>query len=326
MRRLLVLMGITAALAGCGSDDEAASPPTVTVGLDFTPNAAHAGIYAAVRTGRDEENGVRISIRPPAGGSPDSLKLLATRRADIAVLDIHDLGLARERGADLVGVMALVQRPLASVLAQPSIRRPRDLEGRRAGVTGLPSDVAVLRSVVAGDGGDPGRVEEVTIGFKAVQALLARRVDAATAFWNAEGVALRRRRPEVREFRVDDFGAPAYPELVLAVTRTTLDERRPLVEAAVRALQRGYTEVQADPEAGVQTLAGAVDGLDPASLAAELDAVLPAFTAGARFPGELRADVLEDWARWDAETQILERVPDVGAAFDTTVARPVSRN
>ena len=42
--------------------------------------------------------------RRPPRGSPDSLKLLATRRADIAVLDIHDLGLARERGADVVGV------------------------------------------------------------------------------------------------------------------------------------------------------------------------------------------------------------------------------
>ena len=76
----------------------------------------------------------------------------------MAILDIHDLGIAREKGRDLVGVMALVQRPLAAVLAQPGIRSPKDLEGKRAGVTGLPSDSAVLRSVVAGAGGDPDRV------------------------------------------------------------------------------------------------------------------------------------------------------------------------
>ena len=74
MRRILVLMAVACALGGCGGDDDGASTvPTVTIGLDFTPNAAHAGIYAAVRTGRDEENGLRIKIRPPAGGSPDSL-------------------------------------------------------------------------------------------------------------------------------------------------------------------------------------------------------------------------------------------------------------
>jgi len=157
MRLFLVLFGVAAALAGCGGgDDQPGAPPTVTVGLDFTPNAAHAGIYAAVRMGRDEENGVRIRIRPPAGGGPDSLKLLATGRADIAVLDIHDLGLAREKGTDVVGIGALVQRPLAAVIARADrgITRPRELEGRDVGVAGLPSDDAVLRAVVEDDGGD----------------------------------------------------------------------------------------------------------------------------------------------------------------------------
>ena len=84
--------------------------------LDFTPNAAHAGIYEAVAHGRDRAHGVRLTIRQPTASS-DSLKLLAVGRADLAVADIHDLGLARERGEDLVGVGALVQRPLASVIA-----------------------------------------------------------------------------------------------------------------------------------------------------------------------------------------------------------------
>ena len=161
----------------------------------------------------------------------------------MAILDIHDLGLARQAGRDVVGVMAFVQRPLAALLAQPSIRSPADLEGERAGVTGLPSDEAVLRSVVAGDGGDPEKVRLTTIGFQAVKALLADRVAAATAFWNVEGVALRARRPGMREFRVDDFGAPPYPEIVLCVTRTTLEDDEPLIRATIRALQRGYGAV-----------------------------------------------------------------------------------
>ena len=199
-----------------------------TLLLDFTPNAVHAGIYKAVARGYDDAAGVPLEVRTPSA-STDALKLLQAGRADLAILDIHDLGLARQGGADLVGVMAVVQRPLAAVLAQPRIRTPRDLEGRRAGVTGLPSDRAVLRSVVSGAGGDPGRVRETTIGFEAVKALLAGRVDAATAFWNVEGVALKREKPATREFRVDDYGAPPYPELVLCVTRKTLRERPELV-------------------------------------------------------------------------------------------------
>ena len=237
----------------------------------------------------------------------------------MAILDIHDLGLAREHGADLVGVMAVVQRPLAAVLAQPDIRTPKDLEGKRAGVTGLPSDDAVLRSIVAGAGGDYSQVKTTTIGFNAVQALLAGRVAGATAFWNAEGVALKERKPGMREFRVDDYGAPAYPELVLCVTRATLEDAKPAVRATIRALQRGYGEAQVDPESAVAAMVSAEPDLRQDELAAQLDAVAPAFTAGAAAYGQLRPAVLRAWARWDREFGILERPLDVERAFDTSL-------
>ena len=322
-QRLATLLCALCVLAACGGVSGNDRPnEDASLLLDFTPNAVHAGIYMAVARGYDSAEGVGLKVRKP-GASTDGLKLLRSGRVDMAILDIHDLGLARERGADLVGVMAFVQRPLAAVLAQPSIRSPRSLEGRRAGVTGLPSDSAVLRSVVAGDGGDPDRVRETTIGFEAVKALLAKRVDAATAFWNVEGVALRARRPGMREFRVDDYGAPAYPELVLTVTRRTLRERLPLVRATIRALQRGYAETQVDPESAVSTMLERERGLDRAVLAAQLDAVGPAFAAGARGFGELRPEALRKWAAWDLKFGILKQALDVDAAFDTTLVRRV---
>jgi ABC-type nitrate/sulfonate/bicarbonate transport system substrate-binding protein len=244
----------------------------------------------------------------------------------MAILDIHDLGLAREQGHDVVGVMAFVQRPLAAIMAQPEIRSPKDLEGKRAGVTGLPSDDAVLRSIVAGDGGDPDKVRSTTIGFQAVKALLAGRVAGATAFWNAEGVALREQRPDIREFRVDDFGAPSYPELVLAVTRETLEEDAPEIRATIRALQRGYGEVQRDPESGVAAMLAAEPRLDQETLTAQLDAVDEAFTAGSRGYGRLRREVLEAWARWDVEFGILKERPDVDRAFDFSLVPPPTPN
>src|SRR3954453_10023866 len=154
-RALLPLAALlTLAFAGCGGGGEPGSPRPVTLVLDFTPNApppgrpgtllldfppnaAHAGIYAAVAKHRDRQHNVELTIRQPTATS-DSLKLLAVGRADMAVADIPDLGLARERGEDLVGVGALVQRPLASVIAGPKVTRPRQLEGKRVGVTGVP--------------------------------------------------------------------------------------------------------------------------------------------------------------------------------------------
>jgi putative hydroxymethylpyrimidine transport system substrate-binding protein len=313
------LLAALAVLAGgCGSvgrtgEDRPERPATLV--LDFAPNAVHAGIYTALDRDFDGAEGVTLRVRAPSS-STDAVKLLLAGRTQLAILDIHDLALARQRGRDVVGVMAVVQRPLAAVLARPGIRRPRDLAGRSAGVTGLPSDEAVLRSIVAGDGGDPDRVRRVTIGFQALSALLSGRVDAATAFWNAEGVAVRARGLRVREFRVDDFGAPPYPELVLATSRATLQDERPVVRAAVRALRRGYEEALADPESAVTALVDRTGGLERANVQRELDAVSPAFTAGAERFGELDAARLRRWAAWEARFGITREPPDVALAFE----------
>jgi NitT/TauT family transport system substrate-binding protein/putative hydroxymethylpyrimidine transport system substrate-binding protein len=307
--RWLLLLAVLVALAACG-DDSGDGAPKLTLALDFQPNAVHAGIYTAKRLGLDRQSGVDLEIRLPAA-STDSLKLLAAGRADMAVVDIHDLGIARERGQDVVGIGALVQRPLAAVIAgAPEVRRPRDLEGRRVGVTGLPSDEALLRAVVADDDGDVERVRTITIGFSAVPSLIAGRVDAVVSFWNAEGVALRERGVRTREFRVDDFGAPRYPELVIAAERETLEQQGEQTEMALKAIRAGTRAALVDRQAAVDDIVEASGG-DEALVRAQLDAVAPAF----RPPGVLDRPVLEEWAEFDARFGILEAPPDVDRAF-----------
>jgi putative hydroxymethylpyrimidine transport system substrate-binding protein len=315
-RRLLAaLVALLPVLAGCGGgSDGTRAPQRVVLALDFTPNAIHAPIYTAVREGDDRRRGVRIDIRTP-GSQPDSLKLLQSGRVDIGILDIHDLGLAREKGADVVGIAALVQRPLAALVAQPSIARPRDLEGRRVGVSGLPSDPAFVKAIMAHDGGDASRVKEVTIGFNAVSALLTKRVDAVPVFWNAEGVALRHRGRRMREFRVDDYGAPPYPEVVLMTTRRTLARRRDAIERTVAAIGDGLRSTLARPEPAARQIAGAAGEADLGLVREQLRAVAPVTRGGLA----LRRGVLEDWARFDAKIGILQGVPDIDRAFDFTV-------
>src|SRR3954468_262576 len=158
MKRVVALLAAatcTAALAACGGGAEPGAPKRATLVLDFAPNAVHAGIYAALQEGFYRDAGVDLDVQQPSA-STDAPKLLEAGRAQFAILDIHDLAIARERGFDLVGVMPIVQRPLASVIAgdRATVRRPRDLEGRTVGVTGLPSHDPVLGSVAAAGGGD----------------------------------------------------------------------------------------------------------------------------------------------------------------------------
>ena len=62
--------------------------------------------------------GVALHVIVPSQ-STDAIRLLLTGRTDFAILDIHDLAIARERGPHIVGVMAIVERPLAAVIAEP---------------------------------------------------------------------------------------------------------------------------------------------------------------------------------------------------------------
>ncbi|MDQ6749240.1 MAG: ABC transporter substrate-binding protein [Actinomycetota bacterium] len=318
--RGLVLGAVAAALAagvllgGCGGS----SPGRATLVLDFTPNAVHAGIFSAVAHRYDRAEGVRLDVRAPSA-SADGAKLLAAGRADVAVLDIHDLALARERGLDIVGVYALVQRPLAAVIAGPDVRSPRDLEARRVGVTGVPSDEAVLRSILTGAHARAARVRRVTIGFDAVPNLLAGRIAGATAFWNVEGVALGVRRPGFHSFRVDEYGAPSYPELVLCATRRTVERRLDLIRSVVRAIQRGYRFTVGDPEGSIDDLLRSQPALDRDLTRRQLAAVDAAFRAPDGRYGELDPVRLRAWAAWDLRFGIVHRAPDIARAFAARV-------
>ena len=299
MRRFLSTVLLIACLAGCGGGDSGDTPEPGTIALDFQPNAVHAGIY---------ESGLKIRV---PSSSTDSLKLLAAGRADMSVVDIHDLGLAREAGSDIVGVGALVQRPLAAVIARAGeIQRPRDLEGKRVGVTGLPSDEAVLHAVVENDGGDYNDVKKVTIGFSAVPSLIAGKVDAVVAFWNAEGVALRQRGVKTVEFRVDEYGAPRYPELVLVVKRETLRKRGDLVDRMLEAVERGTLEALNDRPAALKKLVDA-SGADEALMQAQFAAVAPALLPAI----SLDLPALAEWAAFEKQFGILKEEPDVERAF-----------
>lgn len=302
-----------AGVSGCGGDDAGpshAARATVRVALDFTPNAVHAPIFAAARDGADARHGIRLRVVRP-GSQPDSLKALLSGQADLAVLDIQDLAIARGKGIPVAGVAALVERPLGALIAQPQITRPRDLDGQRVGVSGLPSDGPFVKAIVQDDGGDFGSIRQVTIGFAAVGALLGRKVAAVPAFWNVEGIVLKQRGRRFREFRIDDYGAPRFPEVVLVTTTAYLEAHRGRVEAALAAVRDGARDVRTHPEPAIREIAresgGAGLALTRAQFAALRPIVDPQLT--------LHRGVLEQWADWLARVGQVKTAPDVRADF-----------
>jgi NitT/TauT family transport system substrate-binding protein/putative hydroxymethylpyrimidine transport system substrate-binding protein len=121
----------------------------------------------------------------------------------------------------------------------------------------------------------------------------------------------------VREFRVEDYGAPAYPEVVLMTSRATLAEHRDRIERALAAIDDGLAYTRAHPGDAVAKIARAAETKDTGLVRAQLDAVLPAFAPGLK----LNRDVLEQWADFDVRVGLVKTRPDVARAFDFNARR-----
>ncbi|HEX3979272.1 MAG TPA: ABC transporter substrate-binding protein [Solirubrobacteraceae bacterium] len=315
---LVTSIAAAAMVAGCGGSSGHA-PRSATLVLDFTPNPVHVGIYTALAHHFDTAAGVKLHVIAPSA-STDAIRLLETGRANFAILDIHDLAIARERGEDVVGILPIVERPLASVIAEPAVTSPRELIGKTVGISGDPSDTAVLDSIVAGAGGQPKQLKTITIGFNAVGDLLAGKVAGATAFWNDEGVTLDRQRPGFHVFRVENYGAPSYPELVVCATAKSLRADPGLARRVVRSLVRGYDLALSRPAAGQRALETQVPGLNHALDTAELAGLGTAFRGPDGRFGVLDTGLLQRWSAWEARFGIVKSPPDVAATFDTRFA------
>jgi putative hydroxymethylpyrimidine transport system substrate-binding protein len=204
-------------------------------------------------SGTYKANNVGLKIQTPTSTS-DTLRLLATRRADFGIVSLLDFLTSYQQRQPITAFMALEQRPLGSLLTleNSGITSPKDLEGQLVGVTGVPSDLAAVRSMVSYDGGDPAKVKTVTIGFNAVQNLISGKVKAAVGFWNAEGVQLQQQQP-TKVFKLDEFGAPPYPELVAFTRNQTIQGNPALVCAFVKATVDGYQQATANPDQAYRT-------------------------------------------------------------------------
>jgi len=286
------------AFAGCGSSspravtvhNEGTRKPTTsaTLILDFVPNAVHAGIYRALAAGYYRQQGIDLHVVTPSA-TTDTLKLIDAGSAQFGLADGSDVAGLIAAGGDAQAVMALVQRPLGGLIALASehLRSPADLAGKTVGITGVPSDLAVLDTELRHAKVNPKRVHVVTVGFNGPQALVAGRIAAFTGFIPDEGVTLAASGHPITAFALDQNGGPSYPGLVAFTTRRLIASDPALVRGFVTATVHGYEDTLADPARSLHELLSANPTLPPSLTRASLQAYLPLFAGSP--PGQTAA-------------------------------------
>ncbi|MHB1571387.1 MAG: ABC transporter substrate-binding protein, partial [Solirubrobacteraceae bacterium] len=287
MRRSLFAAGAVVAalaLAACGAKHDVqtsgrGTPQSLSLMLDWFPNADHVGLYTALADGYFKQAGLNVQAQIPSDVATP-LQLLAAGKVDAAISYEPELLLARDKGAPLVAIAAIVQRPLTSIISIGSkhITTLRKLRGKTVGDAGIPYQHAYLDTILTQAGVPIHSVREVNVGANLVPAMLSGRVDATLGgYWNYEAIQLRQagKRPNV--IPVNDAGVPNYDELVVVVREDEIAQDNNLLRRFVQALGRGYEAVRSNPQAGVNALLAANPSLSSRLQNASVRATLPAF-------------------------------------------------
>jgi ABC-type nitrate/sulfonate/bicarbonate transport system substrate-binding protein len=290
-------------VAGCGGGGDTTSTPTVaalgghdmpthrtkmTLILDYLPNPVHAGIYRAQAAGYYAKNNLDVKIIPPTS-TADTLKLIDAGKADVGIADGIDLAEQIDQGRDAQGIVAVAQRPLGGIISKRSagITGPKQYEGQTVGITGVPSDTAVLDTIVKHAGGDPAKVKKVTIGFNGVQDLENDKVKGFVGFYPSDGVQVQKDSGPTTVFPFDTNGGPAYPGLVAFSTRKRIAAEAPVMRAFVEATLRGYADTIANPQRSLDELLAAVPALKRPLSEAQMKALLPLLKGGPATGGRI---------------------------------------
>jgi putative hydroxymethylpyrimidine transport system substrate-binding protein len=303
MRRALIFTVLLAlGLAGCGQKHEAvtAAPgatQSLTLMLDWVPNADHVGLYQALAEGDFARAGLDVHVQVPSDPS-SPLELLAAGRVDAAISYEPEVLLARNQGQPLVSVAAIVQEPLTSIVSIGSkhIKTVADLKGKRVGDAGIPYQHAYLTTILTHAGVPISSVKEINVGANLVPAMLSGRVDATLgSYWNVEAIELAQLHKHPNVIHMQQVGVPNYDELVVVVRKDTIVNHPDVVRRFVQALARGYESARRDPQAAVNNLVKASPGVDPRLALAGVRATLPAF-----FPKPGLPWGWQDPAQWTA--------------------------
>ncbi|MBI5310973.1 MAG: ABC transporter substrate-binding protein [Actinobacteria bacterium] len=324
---LVLTLALALSLAACGEKDETTEGKKlkknrITLLIDWTPNANHAGIYTGIETGTFERQG--IDLEPQVPSDPAAvIKQVEAGRADLGISYQNEVMEARDAGAKIKAVGTIVDRPLNSLmwLKGSGIKKIADLKGKKIGTSGAYAST-FLNVILDKAGLKPGDVKEVNVGYDLLPNLVAENVDAIIgAYYNVEGVQLKLKGKPTTITPVDEAGAPAYNELVLIASEENLKDggRVETYRRTLAGLRDGTSAAISNPKLAGDSLVKNFDDLakDRKELNASLAVTLPLLKSSD--PEEPYAwmdpDIWLTFGNFMRDQELLKKAPDATSAY-----------
>ena len=296
---------------------------TVSLALEyFHPWPNSAGFYVARERGWFEELGIDLEIRTVDFHRGDALSYLARGEVQLGIFPTNRLLVRREAGEDLVALAAINQRGLETVRTRvdSGITRLRELEGRRIAYNPTPRGIAVIRTLIERDGGNPDNYITVDAGV--------RELDPANGF---DGLAdatfgsywawdnLHTTLPPEQElvWKVDEELGVGYHSYLLGMRAGALEPS--LASDILEVAARGYAAAAEDQELAAHAFERVTPYFSPAIIRASISAIAPTWFHDGQW-GVIRDELIGPYAHWLAEHGILQNPDAWQDALATTNA------
>jgi len=251
--KLFIILLFSMFLIGCSNSENRGE---VSLALDWYPNSNHAGIYSAIDEGFFKEENITLEIYTPSDPTA-IISAVASGRDDFGLSYHPDILQAQSAGLEIVSILSISQHPLNSImtLKNQNIQNPMDLNGKVIGYPGIPSNKAMLETVLENQGIDINDVETVDVGFELVKALVSGSVDAIIgAYWTHESIVMELQGYDIEIMKLEEWGVPDYYELILITNRNFLDKNENEVEKVVNSFKKGYEFAIDNPNKSIDSL------------------------------------------------------------------------
>lgn len=314
---------------GCGGGSEAATtavssqapkeqrplspkhPRQIFVTLDGWQGPENAGMLMAEERGYFTHAGLETSIWSPA--KPERpIRYVDAETDDLGISHEPEVVLAQEEGAQIVIVGSLISQPTAAMIwtKKSQIGDVADLKGKTIAYPGLPFQERFLEKVLATGGLTLSDVTIENVGYDLVPALVSGQADAIFGgSANMEAIELESQGVQPVVTPVQDFGIPAYDELVVIARTSEVSEEPEMVRAFMSAAVRGTAAAVEDPKGAFGALDFNADANPETSreaLWAQVQATNPLFSEDGYVDPD-QAQSLVDWMH--EEGMIEEEVP-----------------
>lgn len=255
MKKIVSLLCVLMlALSMCSTAAMADDLKDFEVILDWYPNAMHTFLYIAQEKGYFAEEGLNVTLTPPAGFS-DALSFPVAGRAQVGLYYMSDLVNAyvnEGMPVQIIGALTQTSLNVLASLTESGIATPEQIKGKTIGYTGGSGLEAKIRTLTRKVGLEDTDYELIDIGFDIITAITTKNVDVVGGgMVNSEIIELEHAGFDVSYWNWVDFGVPQEYNTVFLTSQAQYEKDPELFAAFLRACKKGFDDMKADPEAAL---------------------------------------------------------------------------